>query len=223
MIGVALLVIPLIFIESSNPGEPLKSIGVALNWFTWLAFLVELVVMLWVSPRPLEWLRQRPLDAVVVVLSPPVLPFGLGAVRLLRLLRLVRLLRLFSLRRLLSLEGVRDAAALALLVVIGGGAAYAAVETDQHLSTWDGIWWAITTVTTVGYGGSPETTGGRVIAIVVMVTGISFVALLTAFIADRFIRQEVEDVEAEEATHEKLVLAKLERIEQRLERLDHDG
>lgn len=59
------------------------------------------------------------------------------------------------------------------------------------MSAWDGVWWAMTTVTTVGYGDIvPQTNGGRVIAIVVMVVGIGFIALLTAAAAERFLRSE---------------------------------
>lgn len=54
------------------------------------------------------------------------------------------------------------------------------------------MWWAITTVTTVGYGDVPiKTDTGRVIGICVMVTGIGLVALLTAAAADRIIRHKV--------------------------------
>ena len=61
-----------------------------------------------------------------------------------RLLRLLPLLRAGLLaRRLLTTEGVRDVAVLALLTVLGGGAAFSAVETDQDLTTWDGVWWAL--------------------------------------------------------------------------------
>ncbi|MEJ7825667.1 MAG: potassium channel family protein [Solirubrobacteraceae bacterium] len=59
------------------------------------------------------------------------------------------------------------------------------------MSAWDGVWWATTTVTTVGYGDIvPQTNGGRVIAIVVMVVGNRFIALLTAAAAERFLRSE---------------------------------
>ena len=50
------------------------------------------------------------------------------------------------------------------------------------------MWWAIVTVTTVGYGDIvPKTDAGRVIDIIVMLGGIGFLAVLTAAIAQRFI------------------------------------
>jgi voltage-gated potassium channel len=86
---------------------------------------------------------------------------------------------------------------LTLIAVLGGGAAFAAVEHEKDLSAWDGVWWAIQTVTTVGYGDPEVTTdGGRIIGICLMVTGIGFVAVLTAAAAERFVRTRREEQRA---------------------------
>jgi voltage-gated potassium channel len=214
----ALLTIPAIAIEQSSAGQPWDTIATALNWLTWLAFLGELAIMLAVVPDRAAWLRSHPLELAVVILTPPLLPAGLQAARVFRLLRVLRLVRAAVLmRRLLTTEGVRDAAVLALLTVLGGGAAYAAIEKAHDgtpLSAWDGVWWAVTTVTTVGYGDSyPETTGGRVIAMVVMLVGIGFVAILTAAAAERTRNRHAEEHELHAMLAE--ILRRLDAIERK--------
>ena len=79
-------------------------------------------------------------------------------------------------------------------------ARYASVEGKQ-VSTWDGVWWAISTMTTVGYGDfAPTTIPGRVIAIIVMLVGIGFIAILTAAIAQKFLQLSIDHA-VEAATH----------------------
>jgi voltage-gated potassium channel len=190
-------------------------IGTVLNWGTWIVFATEVVVMLWVVPRKRTWIWTHLLDVAVVVLTPPFAPAAWQAGRMYRVLRLLRLLRIFSLRRLLSLDGLKAAALVAITTVVLGGIAVASIETTdkEPWTAWDGIWWAVTTVTTVGYGGlEPQTDSGRIIASAIMLVGIGFVALLTAFIADRFIHgQEVK---------EDRILTELREIRERLERLE---
>jgi voltage-gated potassium channel len=121
-----------------------------------------------------------------------------------------------------SLQGIRYAALLALLTALAGGAAFAYVEKDP--STWDGVWWAVTTMTTVGYGDvSPTTTSGRLIGIVVMLVGIGFIALMTGAVAERFLAREVAEIEedvAEEAETVDAVLAELRAVKEQLEGLE---
>lgn len=212
----ATLTIPLLLIQESNLGEPWPTVATLLNWATWLTFATEVVVMLWVVPRKRTWLRTHILDVAVTVLTPPFAPAAWQASRIYRLVRLLRLLRIFSVRRLLSLDGIRYAALTAVGTVVLGGVVVASVEEGQHWSTWDGIWWAATTVTTVGYGGyEPQTDSGRIIATAIMIIGIGFVALLTAFIADRFIvTQEATTGKQDE------ILAELREIREKLERLE---
>jgi voltage-gated potassium channel len=212
----ALLTIPILIIQESDFGEPWGTVATVLNWATWLTFFGEAVVMLAVVPDRRKWLRHHLLDIAVVVLTPPFAPQAWQNGRLFRLVRLLRVFRVLALRKLLSLEGMKYAAMVALGTIIVGGAVFASIEQDQGITTWDGVWWAVTTVTTVGYGDIyPHSTSERIIGITIMLVGIGFVALLTAFIADRFI-----NVSAESEAKEDLILAELRAISARLDDLE---
>lgn len=218
----ALLVIPVIVIEQSGLGEPWDTVGTVLNWTTWLVFLAEAVVMLSVVPDRWRWIRRHPIDVAVVVLTPPFLS-GLAGVRLLRLLRLLRLVRLAPLsRRLFSMEGLRYTTLVATLTVVAGGAGFAALE-DK--STADGIYWAVTTMTTVGYGDLPPTTAAtKLLAVIMMVVGVGFVAILTGVVAQRFVlpvlQEETDEVEDELETASDAILRELRDVRTRLTDLE---
>jgi voltage-gated potassium channel len=218
----ALLVIPVIVIEESNVSDTWKTVGAILNWAIWLTFAAEVVVSLWLADSKSKWSRDNPLDVAIVLFTPPFLPASLQALRVFRLLRLARLFRLAPLaRRVFSLEGLHYAALLAALTVLGGGAAYAAVE--KNVSTWDGVWWAITTMTTVGYGGPPTTDWGRLITIVLLIVGIGFVAVVTGAVAERFLATEIDEVEGaveDIGATDVEVLAELREVRVRLDRLE---
>ena len=218
LLAAALLTIPAIAIEQSDAGEPWDTAAIVMNWVIWLAFVAEAVLMLRAVDDRGRWLRDHPLEVAIILLTPPFLPASMQAARVFRLLRLLRLIKVaLLLRRLLSTEGVRDAAVLAGVTVLGGGTAYAAVERNQDLSAWDGVWWAIVTVTTVGYGDSfPESDAGRAIAIVVMLVGIGFIAILTAAAAERFLR-------GSQGTSSDATEQRLEQIAARLDALDPPG
>lgn len=79
------------------------------------------------------------------------------------------------------------------------------------------MWWAVTTMTTVGYGDLyPHTDEGRFIGVVIMVVGIGFVAVLTAAIAQRFVdvavHEEVQQAEEALAATDVEVLGEIRAI-----------
>jgi voltage-gated potassium channel len=222
----ALLVIPVIAIQESHPGELLWTIADVANWLIWLVFAAELVAMLAVSPDRWALLRARPLDVAIVVLTPPFLPAPMQAARVLRLLRLLRVFKAAKVvRNFFSLEGLRWAAIATTFVVVVGGAAFSAVEQKDDLTIWEGLYWSITTVTTIGGDINPEATGGRIIEIVVLLTGIGFIALLTGALAQQFVgtldtKREESLGEVREAFASELseLAARLDRIERAVTR-----
>lgn len=66
-------------------------------------------------------------------------------------------------------------------------------EADSNIySVWDGIWWAVVTVATVGYGDRfPISVGGRIVGFVLMFFGVGMMSLLTATIASIFVEKKI--------------------------------
>lgn len=94
-------------------------------------------------------------------------------------------------RRMTSGQVFRVVALITLFIVVVAGAAQATFNANEFESVWDGVWWAVVTVTTVGYGDLyPTDIEGRIIGIVVMLLGIGFLSVLTATVASQFIKTD---------------------------------
>jgi voltage-gated potassium channel len=147
-----------------------------------------------------RWLFIRTHVLALLVVAVPFL-------RPLRLLMLVAVVGQFIQRAKGGVRGRVLAFVLLATVVLMSTAAvlvYGFERTAQGSSIvtlGDAVWWAIATVTTVGYGDSiPVTPQGRTVAAVLMVVGIGLVGTLTAFVAAWFVQeQEEEDELAEQA------------------------
>ena len=212
VLGAALLVIPVVFIEEySSAGRLLTAAGVA-NWLIWAAFVTEFAVVITLADNRVAYARKAWLDLLIIVISFPVLPELLALSRLVRLARLSRLLRTLpilvrgytALGRLFKKRGFGYVTLVFLLVALTTGALFAVFEGDSLV---DGLWWTVVTLTTVGYGDlSPATPGGRATAVVLMVTSIGVVSFITANIAAFFIEEdEASDLAAEvRSLHQRL-------------------
>ena len=116
-------------------------------------------------------------------------------------------------------HGLHYAVLFTMVVVLGAAALILAVEEGGGGtidSFGDALWWAVTTVTTVGYGDMfPVTPAGRGIAAFLMVAGIALFGVLTANVAAYFIEKDQQaDPVAEQLAE---VLRRLEGIERRLD------
>jgi voltage-gated potassium channel len=105
-----------------------------------------------------------------------------------------------------------------LTVVVISGVLMRFFDHKEFDNVWVGMWWAIQTVTTVGYGDvAPRAVLGRIVAAVVMLQGIAFIAIITAVITSSFVARATRDRAAAQAEEE---LTELGRIEARLAELD---
>ena len=102
------------------------------------------------------------------------------------------------------------------IVVIGSGALMRLIDHREYASIWAGMWWAIQTVTTVGYGDvTPKEPNGRIVATFVMLEGIAFLSIVTASITSTFVERATRDRNNDESLHE-------QRVEERLASMDEE-
>lgn len=214
---VPLLVLPLVLSLPSG----VETTFVAMDWFIWAAFAFEYVVRLVLTDRRWRFIRRNWPDLLIIVL-----PFlrPLRIVRSARALRLLRLGRLVSAlskagqqgQRLLVRHKLHYAVLFTMVVVVGAAALGLAAEEGSGGSIdsfGDALWWAVTTVTTVGYGDMfPVTPAGRGIGAFLMVAGIALFGVLTANVAAFFV-EESQDGDA--------VVERLDEILRRMEHLEH--
>ncbi len=130
--------------------------------------------------------------------------------------------RAFTRRPTIRTAGVLIVVATLLTVVISG-ALMRLFDRAEFPSIWLGMWWALQTVTTVGYGDVvPERLSGRIVALAVMLQGIAFLSVMTAVITSSFMERARKRSGADEShtmTHAALadVAERLERIERSLQ------
>jgi len=202
---VVLLVIPALILGFSEMGGLLGTVSTILNWFIYGWFVFEFLCMLYLAPSDREYFKHNKLDLFVLLTTVPILPGVFQALWVLRLLRLIDVLPVI-LGRFRSITLLPYAIVLAFIGVFGGGVAFARFE---GISLFDGVYWANTTINTVGYGDvSAQTDGGKLLSMVLQWTGNVILALLIGGVAaaaqrvllgtaSAEVRKDLEEIEEE--------------------------
>ncbi len=103
------------------------------------------------------------------------------------------------------------------VIGIAAGFIVTIIDHKDFASVGDGIWWAIVTLATVGYGDIvPHTAWGRVVGAVVIVVGVTFLSFLTATVTSMFVSADQEkltaEADAERASREAETQAMLQQL-----------
>lgn len=177
-----------------------------LEWGFTALFTVEYLLRLLAVDRPLRWARSFFGVVDLIAVLPTYLALVLPGAQTLIVLRALRLLRVFRILKLA--EFLREAAVLrsavrasrrkilvflfsVLVLVLLLGSAIYLVEGEESgfVSIPRSIYWAIVTITTVGYGDlAPQSALGRVIASIVMLLGYSILAVPTGIVTSELMR-----------------------------------
>ena len=175
----------------TNVTSSSQSILDAVQWVSWIAFAADLLFGIYKASNKVQFLKRHPLEILAVIL-----PF----------LRPLRLLRFISFGTLVfekvnlgkSIAITFKVIVTALFLTYLAGIEITMAERGKPGATiesvGDGFWWAITTLTTVGYGDIyPTTTEGRFIAVGLMVSGICVLGFISATVAAWFVKMTQDD------------------------------
>ncbi len=223
MLLLALALIPLLALPLLvDLPAPFGKAFAAVDWLIWAAFAFEYAVRLGLTTDRRRFVLREWPDLLIVTL-PLLRPLRLArSARSLRLLRMARLAAVLAeasqeSRQLLLRHRLHYVLLATLLVVTASAGLMLQVEREAGgsiASFGDALWWAVTTVTTVGYGDTyPVTEAGRGIAAFLMLVGIALFGVLTANLAAFLLERGREgDVDR--------LVARLDEIARRLEVLE---
>jgi len=178
----------------------------------WVFFAVDLAVRIWLAESRRRFLLAHWAEVLIVIV--PVF-------RPLRLLRLLLLMPRIS--EILKRRAVGGSLAAALIAIVLATIAVALIEQSGggQIGDWGtALWWALATITTVGYGDVvPETLVGRIIGSLLMIVGIGVFGVLTANVAAWFIESD-DDAQQQILDELKSIRSEVESLREDLERRD---
>ena len=192
LLGFAWLVIAIVVLTTDVNGSA-SVVLVGTLFVLWAIVLVEYVVRLVITPDRRGYLRRRWVEPATVVM-PPFQGWHLVGIEKMSLLVREAELRVEAILKHHSLFRVLIAAAATLFL---GAWLVLLLEENAKGSNIhsypSAVWWAIVTVTTVGYGDRyPVTEGGRMVAAVLMLLGIGLIGVLTATVASVFVKEHTD-------------------------------
>lgn len=226
VLSVVFLVVLVLPVLDTHLTHSLRQTLADLETGVWVVFAAEYGIRLWLAPHKLRFVLHNVLDLVVVAV--PVL-------RPLRLARLARVARVGALTGVagrqshhrLHVDVAVQVVIIAAIIVFVGAVGVLDVERNApgaNIHTFpDALWWAISTVTTVGYGDKFPVTGqGELIGAAVMITGIAVIGVVTASVAGWFMDnlQTIEHEETQAASTSDRIDAHLAEVIERLTRIE---
>lgn len=183
-----------------NKGQLPSELSTALNFTVWLFFIFETLVITKLVEHKTKYLMSNWMNLFIILIgSIMLLSEHEPLIGLLRSLRIIFVLSLFIpslmyLIRFLSDTRLSTTIVASLVILILSGIIMANLDPGVK-SIEDGIWWALITITTVGYGDVvPQSSAGRLFSSVLILIGLGIFSVITANFAALFMAERVDSM-----------------------------
>lgn len=202
-----------IIFQPELPGA-VSAILLTIQFWIWLAFLADIIIRTVLSEKSWRYLWTHPIDVIAVALPAA---------------RPLKILTIFTQGTMLASSKGRvktmQAVALSMVLLLWIGAVWVlsaerGAPGASISNIGDAIWWAIVTVTTVGYGDfTPVTTTGRIVATIMMLIGIALIGVVTASVAAWFVRATSSQDDAEDDARDDATALRVQELETKIDRI----
>ena len=187
ILALVFVVIYAIEVLDQNIG-PVEAAALSIaSYLIWISFAVDLTIRTILAPNRVQYLLRHPLDVIAVVIP------AFRALRILRVLTAAQWMFTRGERMPVTNIAATVVAAVALLAFMGALAVLDAERSNPNaniVTFGDALWWALVTMSTVGYGDFyPVTFAGRAVAVGLMAVGIGLLAGLAGLLAGGLVKR----------------------------------
>ncbi len=195
LVALAIIIMPILWYLDSKQIKLVEDWVIFGSWLIWLVLVAEITLILAFVRNRIHYIKTNWLNIPILVLTFPMILSIIPYAVVFRVLQFMLVARYLSelhkmLQRIFKVSQIGAIAIAFVIIVILGGIIMHSIDPNVK-SVEDGLWWAVVTMATVGYGDVvPTTTEGRIFGAVIIILGAVFFSLLTAQLAAYMVGEE---------------------------------
>jgi len=195
LVAIAIIVMPILWYLDSKQIQLVEDWVIFGSWLIWLVLVAEITLILLFVRNRIHYIKTNWLNIPILILTFPMILSIIPYAVVLRVLQFMLVARYLSelhkvLQRIFKVSQIGAIAIAFVIIVMLGGIIMHSIDPNVK-TVEDGLWWAVVTMATVGYGDVvPTTTEGRIFGAVIIILGAVFFSLLTAQLAAYMVGEE---------------------------------
>ncbi len=195
LVAIAIIAMPILWYLDSKKIQLVEDWVIFGSWLIWLVLVAEITLILIFVRNRLHYIETNWLNIPILILTFPLILSVIPYAIILRVLQFILVARYLSelhrmLKRIFKISQIGAIGIAFFIIVILGGIIMHSIDPNVK-TVEDGLWWAVVTMATVGYGDVvPTSTEGRIFGAVIIILGAVFFSLLTAQLSAYMVGEE---------------------------------